>query len=978
MAAITASQCFRLKLLHILETAGQQVMTYTLLCGTAGKAPSDTLEQYLQNLPQGSTANYAKVAKKSKCFNSTDQTQIINDTTCTTFDITLLHKAIKISCENVASLHPVKNNPDMWNSKTLVQPWDLEYYVTKIKDTRNEVVHEHKPFTEADFLKEVADLILLFVSSLKATKDRYARDDAEYQAKEDAMLDTVKDIRAENLGEDEILQRSTTMLLPLLKQETDKELRTRLDSARYIDPLHFLSGVQGQRVEVSNIFCDIILAEEKRTARQGEVNEIPYLEMLHLCDDAGASASGGSARPHILVVEGEAGSGKTTLATFLLNQWLERPCDRRVQGLQLYDQLLWVVCRDQNSSSLRDFLKVLLHESYFRYGHLLLPLLKKCRVLILIDGLDERNDVSRQLVTDILGETAATTFTIVCTSRPESVPDMKTRARANFHVSHVKMLGIDHTERTELVVRHYAWVTGGANTAANTAALRRVMQHIGSRELFRLPINLLFLATLFFYDPDKVSVTITQSELYQFIHMWCEQKLQDRLGAASQAGRARVFRQGGVAGVLSVMYKVALKGLLQGRVYLSDEDLRGLRDECIKQDLDPEEVLPAFYNLRREVSFGVVTESYCHPHKGLQDFFGAKHIAEQLDQYREGAIKRVLQVSSAGQDPRLDQLRNMLIHLLGLLTRQRGTVATAMQEAVDLLRQSGVKKNDEWLFLLADTGAHDVAVQRVVQNLNVFHEDEIIYVLDGTVNAASVLLPRLPPRKVRVHLTREPANVDDLERGLAGHIVRHLNLVYHFRHPHQHAASASAHLLRHIPRSDLWMFIGHLDDGHLKLLPRGLQQLYLVVAGSDHARSLLPALAKALSDLPSLQTIELHVPVAAVTPSAVSRLPATAPSVSLVLSGVTDQLAGAAGKIVAALKPPKKGFSALNFPGATLELRGWEAFIQELQQAGVTVRSSVLVPDTHITDDEADTLSAITTTRLGCRLFRRGERAMWP
>lgn len=800
MVAITASQCFRLKLLHILETAGQQVMTYTLLCGTASKAPTDTLDQYLKKLPQGSTANYTKVSQKSKCFNSTDQTQM-NDTTCTKFDITLLHKAIKLSCDNVASLHPVGNNPNAWNSTTLVQPWDLEYYVTKIKDTRNEVVHENKPFTEPLFLSTVADLSRLFVSSLMATKNRYARDNAEYQAKEDAILNTVKDIRDENLGEDEILQRSTRTLLPHLKLETDKELRTRLDSARYMDPLHFLSGVQGQRVEVSNIFCDIILAEEKRTARQGEVNEIPYLEVLHLCEDAGMSASAVPARPHVLVVEGEAGSGKTTLATFLLNQWLERPCDRRVQGLQHYDQLLWVVCRDQSSSSLKDFLKVLLHESYFLYGHLLLPLLKKCRVLVLIDGLDERNDVSRQLVTDILGEAAATTFTILCTSRPESVQDIKTRARANFNVSHVKMLGIDHTERIELVVRHYAWVTGGANTAANTAALRRLMQHIGSRELFRLPINLLFLATLFFYEPDKVSITITQSQLYQFIHMWCEQKLQDRLGAASQAGRARVFRQGGIAEVLSVMYKVALKGLLQGRVYLSDEDLRGLRDECIRQGLDPEEVLPAFYNMRREVSFGMVTERYCPPHKGLQDFFAAKHIAEQLGHYREGAIERVLKVCSAGQDPRLDQLRNMLIHLLGLLTRQQGTVATAaMEEAVDLLRQSGVKKNDEWLFLLADTGAHDVAVQRVVQGLNIFHEDEIIYVLDGTVDAASVLLPRLPPRKVRVHLTREPANVDDLERGLTGHIVRHLNLVHHFRHPHQLSASVSAHLLRHIPR----------------------------------------------------------------------------------------------------------------------------------------------------------------------------------
>lgn len=803
MVAITAGQCFRLKLLHILETAGQQVMTYTLLCGTAGKAPTDTLEQYLQSLPQGSTANYVNVGKKSKCFNSTDQAQIINDPNCTTFDITLLHKAIKYSCENVAKLHPdptIPNDPLKWNSTTLFPPWDLEYYVTKIKDTRNEVVHENRPLSEPEFLHEVTELSRLFVSSLRATKDRYGRSDAEYQAEKDAVLKTVKDIQEESLGEDEILQRSTRMLLPLLKLETDAELKTRLDNAQYMDPLHFLSGVQSQSVEVSNIFCDIILAEEKRTARQGEVNEIPYLEMLNLCEDAGVSPSAGPARPHVLVVEGEAGSGKTTLATFLLNQWLERPCDRRVQGLQRYDQLLWVVCRDQSSSSLTDFLMVLLRESYCRYGHLLLPLLQMCRVLVLIDGLDERNDVSRQLVTDILGKAEGTTFTVLCTSRPESVQDMKTRARANFNVSHVKMLGIDHRERTKLVVRHYAWLTGGSNTAANTAALRRLMQHIGSRELFRLPINLLFLATLFFYEPDKVSITITQSELYQFIHMWCEQKLQDRLGAVPQAGRARVFRQGGLAGVLSVMYKVALTGLLQGRVSLSDEDQNDLCDECKGQGLDPEEVMPAFYNMRREVRFGVVKESYCHPHKGMQDFLAAKHIVEKLCQYREGAIERALQGSAAGQNPRLDQLRNMLIHLLGLLTRQSGTVAMAMEETVDLLRQSGVKKNDEWLFLLADTGAHNVAVQRVVQGLNIFHKDEIIYVLDGTVNAASVLLPRLPPRKVRVHLTREPANVDDLERGLASHIVRHLNLVHHFRHPDQRTASASAHILSHIPR----------------------------------------------------------------------------------------------------------------------------------------------------------------------------------
>lgn len=795
MAAITASQCFRFKLLHILEIAGQKVLTYVLLCGMPFKATTQTLLVYLQNLPQGSTVNYINAKNKAKCFNSTDMTQITNDCSCTTFDITLLHKAIKLSCENVASMNDSKWTP------AAPQPWELEYYVTMIKNTRNEIVHEHNPLNEPTFLNRVADMSHLFVTTLEETRDRYGRDNAEYLAKKNEILDDVKDIREENLGEEEILQRSAMNMLPRLKMETDRELRNRLDSARYFHPLHFLSGLQNQTVEVNEIFCDILLAEEKRTTHQGQTNEFPYLEVLSLCEGAAVTSStgAGQAGPHALVVEGEAGSGKTTLATFLLAQWLKPQCDRRVQGLQHYDQLLWVVCRDRIRSSLKSFLEVLLPESYISYGHLLLPLLRKCRVLVLVDGLDERNDLSFQLVEDILGEAANTTFTILCTSRPESVQDMKNRAQqANFHVSHVKMLGLTPPERTEMVVRHYVWLTGGANTAHRTADLRRLMQHIGSRELFRLPLNLLFLATLYFYEPDKVSTTITQSKLYQLIHKWCEEKLQGRLGGPSHARQARVFRQSGIARTLKVMYEVALKGLLQNRVYLSDEDLAAVQDACTTEGLKPEEILEAFYCLRREVSFGVVIESYCAPHKGLQDFYAAKHIAGQLSQYKKGAIERVVQACSAGQDLCFGQLRNMLSHLLGLLTRQTGTTAPAMEEAVDLLHRSGVKKTDEWLFLLADAEAPNAAVQRAVQTLKIFPEDEIIYIMDGTVTAASLLLPRLPKRKVRVHLTREPACVDDLVQGLACHTVRHLNLVHHFRHPHQHAASA--HLLSHIPR----------------------------------------------------------------------------------------------------------------------------------------------------------------------------------
>lgn len=501
-----------------------------------------------------------------------------------------------------------------------------------------------------------------------------------------------------------------------------------------------------------------------------------------------------SVRPKMLLVEGDAGSGKTTLLTFVLAEWFKETCDRRFEGLQDYDLVLWVVCREQSSDSLENLVAKLLPEAHVKYNYLLLPLLKKCKILLLIDGIDERNENSRKLITDILshGEHCPN-FTLVCTSRPESVLDMKGETPKEFLIFHIKMVGISVDDRTEFVLKHYNWLTGGTR---DTDPLKQVMLQIGWKKLFRLPLNLLFLSTLYYFKPQNVTPTIKQSELYQSIHEWSVEKLQDRLIKYRQT-TTRHSHERSIKKVLSVVKKIALNGLLHGTIYLSDDDENLLNLSCRDEHLPEKEVMQAFYSLRREVALGKVTERYCAPHKGLQEFFAAQHIIGKLQKYKQGDITDMLQKLMPEREVSFGPLRNMFCHLIGLLNGKNDPMVTALDEAVDLIWESGMADTTEWLNVLADTEAHPKALQRVAHHIKSHIDYEIIDVEDGTLDIAKELLPLIPQRTIELTFRREIRDVHALIPALAHHTVTDVWLEHHYKHP---GSITSEHLLRQLPR----------------------------------------------------------------------------------------------------------------------------------------------------------------------------------
>lgn len=869
MATATSVDYSRLKLLCILEGPGATVLTRALKYGTRNTPPVQ-LNDYLNNLPPTSTANFCSLSnkdKKKKTFTSPEMKQIMGDTSWNYFDITLLYKSIRLACEHVAGLSDVK-----WKDEN-----EMEGLITKIKDERNSCIHERPYMTDQEFQTKVSELEGLFVKTLEAVKVRYKVPDPEFTQVKCGLQKGIRDV----LGcftVEEIMRIDSIKLLPLFKEMAKRRLTSTYKKAQLFDPLCFLNGSPETLIHVQTVFSKITIKENVKqtetdcldllrlTLSLGQSLEPPRyrqlrqrshstpllqstqpthrVQLLHLPRSIQPSHTVQPTqpsskvyppqpiqpvRPQLLVISGVAGSGKTTLLTFILSEWLKDSRNCQIDYLDQYDLVLRILCQERDGTSLKEFLEQVFPESVM-FGTHTMPLLKKCRVLFLIDGLDEFNSSSYQLVLNILDQCKEMPeFSIMCTSRLERVADFIQSVPQNYGKLQVHIEGIARANRTEFVLKHYNSLSH--NRSTNTDGLRQLMERIGWRDHLGLPLNLLFLATMFHDDPDSLKNNITQSCMYLTIHQWCVEKLQERLARNPKAaGTNRQTRKIGIMKVLKMIYQVALDSLLQDRIILSEENTKRLIEYSEAEKLPSEEMMAAFFSLRQSVANRVIHEKYYIPHKGIQEFYAAQHIVGYLQrtsdpeaglirrlyhrivgclqhnfvvetgpimrlfQYivgrhqqrcvqRAGAIRRLLQNSLQTKPLNVRKLKNLFLHVTGLLT-QPDTLPLpgAIEEVVDLLAESGVRGCHNWLSLLEDTKVNIVVLQRVANHVTNTPRDNEIVITDSTVFSAAALLPLIPGKQVKINLRRE-TNMTKLSQALTGHTCKQLSLEYHYKHP---------------------------------------------------------------------------------------------------------------------------------------------------------------------------------------------------
>lgn len=666
---------YRLRLLRIIETLGENVLKFILKHGTNAPNPPVSLQNYLHALPNTSTANYCQMSNKNKkkIFTKAEQNQISVDFTWDRFDVSLLWKAIRCACENIAKPDAVQ-----WGDMK-----SLEGLINKIKDQRNQIVHERHQLMPNEFEAKVKEMKSLFIKTLDAAQTRYNVSDKEITDEKRRIEEGIQHIsgcfKIEEMCQDRIkfLQTFKSMLLSSLK--------TVFKSTQTFDPLSFLSGSPQTPLHIQHIFSNIYIFEHQRKIK------IPHLKIMDSIQSLGGTA--------LFLLKGGAGSGKSTLLLYILSEWLKDERDRCIANLSAYDLVLYVVCRDEKCASLEEFFKQVFPE-FDVFGSKTMNLFKECKTLIMIDGLDELNSSSSQLIKDILSQgRMVPELHILFTSRPEVVVDFLRKVPTEYKKGEAMMEGISSEERIEFMEKYYKALCGNSFTGKAKHAMERIVW----RDHFGLPLNLLFLTTLMCDNPDSIRENTTQTILYDTMHEWCIEKLQYRLAVHAQSKNTGYeSRKEAIMRIMDIIGRVALEGILLNTLIISPKDRLRLEKCCRDENLPSSEVLGAFMSLRKYIVNRVIHETYCTPHKGLQEFYSAKYIVKHLqDQnladlgeepgisagtklkelltwgfplFRSssgGSVWRLLQNSSQKKlkPGEVNNLRNLLLHVAGLLSR---------------------------------------------------------------------------------------------------------------------------------------------------------------------------------------------------------------------------------------------------------------------------------------------------------------------
>ncbi|KAK8386560.1 hypothetical protein O3P69_010890 [Scylla paramamosain] len=686
---------------NFLEVGRQDVLFSIFTWGTPNKSDATPLDQYLKQLPPSSTANFPKLSCKQRSFSNIELHQIQSDSTCATFDISFLYKAIKLACENVGDY----NDESVWKTPSNI----MEYYITAIKDERNNSMHGMRDITTQEFLNTAAKLRTLFHEALRTAKMRYKISDAELNGKIKNINDKLDKAMLEVLGEEDLLSFYIAQLRQDLIQETNKVLRKHFLNSLNIDPMSFLTDTK-LKLHVEKVFTEIIVTRASTGVRR-------YLRYENLIKDARSGPE--SSQPQILLVEGIAGSGKTTFVTLVTGEWLKDSKDRIVTGLDYYDLLLRIQCRERKITSLNCLLKNEVPDVFLKFRTLILPLIKNCKILILVDGLDESNEDSEKLIDDILTQMKTVKgCTLMFTSRPEGVTSFKNKIPLDYQVSYVKLIGIPEACRVAFVRRYHEEIKHQIGDTQNTEKLVENVQQVLEKEHFRLPLNMVFLTWVYIYDPCAITTTTTQTQLYHNTYQLCLQKLLNRLACNTITRNSdRQTLETDLKQPMGAIQKESLLALWRSRVTFDHEAEVRIRNSCLKQNIPPNELLSAFLTLKaNRTHLGTIIQ-YSAPHKGLQEFYAAMHIATHPKLKTSSAsIRSVLQETLGKLDENLGRIQNVLYHVAGMLHLPPNTSTvseTITNEVLDMLFDSGMNVREKWLDLVEDTRGNIAVLHRV-------------------------------------------------------------------------------------------------------------------------------------------------------------------------------------------------------------------------------------------------------------------------
>ncbi|KAK7086176.1 hypothetical protein SK128_018089 [Halocaridina rubra] len=971
-----AENVYRLRLQTMIGSIGENAMRRVFQEGIKSKPKEKSLFDFYKE-------SGINVVKFKDILNKSQRNRITKDSEGNTYDITLLF--ICIQWGSKITRVATNENP-RWRGDLDC----LESCLTNLKNLRNKLYHNETLLDKKMFIEETEMLRKLLENMLMHAKKLYNISSKEV----DDLI---------NIGNEKINLFRQESMLPSNWSDYQKDnlflemleyaqingliiLSKLYDSWVYFTPINLICYF---KVKVSDVYTEMILKKETR----GGDHDVVHVEYDNLLDDIKHSKD-----DPVILIEGFAGVGKTTLTKKIMSDWISQ--NSSMTHLTAYDFLLYAVCRNNRIRTFDELLVSLLPElaKSFQEKHFSEVIL--CgKVLLIVDGLDEFNESSVNLFKEVLELKKTSGITILATTRPERVETYYNLAESRqISTKHIQLTGIPAEKREDFVLKYFKEIQLRTEVELDVTELLEYLKKTARRlsDLWCLPYNLTLLIVLWVYKSEVINYIVTAPELYWEIHLLMLDKLMLRMRNNEMLSHLPdSAMKEKVSNFEYTLCHESLIALVKDEINISEESFGRLEEACRLENLPVEEMIGAF--LKTVVIITPQGRNCLHSfaHKGVQEFLGAlyiyKHtkseIPKQLaakflkdlkdllvthnipgekgqeilrlvnDSLGDGSTPEVPQDQKKRVKPILENLhvnasldikkyQNLFVTTIGLFHLESVKIKDSIKlEVLELLKETGIDNINRWMMIL-DSVKCDTFVASFISQQKAQTSRTELSVTDSNLFSHISLLRAMADltqhgiQYVSVDIEDEVYGINDLliEISKKNLIVQELRFLPDLVCPTRKIMSADA-VNSVFQRGGVVIYKGAYT--HDLALPDSLDSLHVSIADRASYEYLCTYLMSYQGKPRLCLSPDLDV-------SGFAPLPNTKIRPNLYIPGVNKENYLKAVDVARAVLSTEGRYYRLFFPGSTLEVNEIYDLIREMKLREVKVEWGIIFPDNEI------------------------------
>lgn len=675
---------FRLNL--ALKKVGQKLLL-EILKYALPKEPRETYHEYLS---KHGNFNHKK-------FDASQREKLKKDESGKDFDITLIFKLIINGCANI---HPQSHSS--W--KTV---GEFEHYLGRIKNIRNDLVHSSSPIPYEELNDRMVRLKEIFTGLIKTAQTRFEIDSSVVQGKIIEIEDDLQIILSSPLNQTDVDE--------FLVTEGVQESKSRYKKLSFVNPVDFFLGVEFS-TKIDDVFITLEI-NELESHKRGKRISLENLLKSFFSNDIS-----------LLIVEGLAGSGKTTLSKFILSKWREN--SSVIYGLRDFTFVLYLQCSNIYINSVYDLIASILPETSRRFQkeELIESIFCK-KLLVVVDGIDEAHAGTKAVLKELFHRCQSKDIKFFCTSRPEKVHWVY-RIKGNLKCGALSIAGIPSEDRISFVKKLYTYYS---NIIQNEVIcplnkVIRILKNLSSTFInpdLKLPLFLALFAYLCTVEPDKVEGMNSLVSLYEELIIALRERLLTRSLTKNENAVSPQDEDDIVEGINSCFHlfcEEALVSLVEDKETFSQDSLIKIKKNSSAIGLTAKDVLSAFQVVKIVLTPFGFEEVVGFPHKGLKEFLAAKAAVQKIqDGCTITSIFCANQEQNSGKRPSHLDLNTNLIkyqtiipYLSGILVKKNILTDEYANEILKLFRKTGAYLSTQWLSLLVALDFHYLACEFVL------------------------------------------------------------------------------------------------------------------------------------------------------------------------------------------------------------------------------------------------------------------------